>query len=261
MTSSSDWLCRNAGSISPVQQKKLAKCRILVAGLGGVGGLCAELLARAGVGKLVLLDYDKFEKSNLNRQIHAKTTNLGRYKAMAVAHHLDKIHPGLQVVALVHRLEPSHVLRLDALVEDFSKLDMVVDCLDSVPSRVALARLCRRRKVPYTYAAASGERGMVGVLAGGREGKGAGRRAETGGPDLEKLLRLPSRGKDDDALETSLVHYPQCRTAWGPATNLVGVLAANAALNYLLHKPYPRAPKFWMSDAFSEKIVREEKLG
>ncbi|MDE1797778.1 MAG: ThiF family adenylyltransferase [Candidatus Micrarchaeota archaeon] len=249
MPSSSDWLCRNAGSVSGAQQKKLAGCRVLVAGLGGVGGLCAELLARAGIGCLVLLDFDKFEKSNLNRQIHAKTTNLGRYKAVAVAHHLDKIHPGLKVVPLVHKLEPGHILRLDALVEDFGRLDLVLDCLDGVPSRVALARLCRRRGVPYAYAAASGERGMVGVLAG--KGPGA---------DLEKLLHLPSKDKPDEKLEALLVDYPQCRTAWGPATNLVGALAANAGLNYLLGKPYPKAPKFWMIDSFHEKIVREEKL-
>jgi hypothetical protein len=118
---------------------------------------------------------------------------------------------------------------------------------------VALARLCKRNGVPYVYAAAAGDRGMVGVLAGGKGGR-------SGPVDLEKILHLPSRGKPDEKLEELLVDYPQCRTAWGPATNLVGVLAANAGLNYLLKKPYPRAPKFWMVDAFHEKIVREEKL-
>lgn len=238
---------RQSGLIGKTGQRTLGRARVLVAGLGGVGGLCAELLARAGVGSLVLLDSDRFEESNLNRQLHAKTTNVGRHKAAVLAHHLDKVRPGLKLTALTHHLEPAHGARLEALVERFGALDLVVDALDSVPARVALFRLCKRAGVPYAYAAATEARGMVSVLEGAQ--------------DLEAWLRLPSKGKPEEELESSLVHYPQCRSAWGPATNLVGCLAANAALNRLLKKPYPRAPRAWMVDAFGKEIVREEGLG
>jgi len=91
-----------------------------------------------------------------------------------------------------------------------------------------------------------GARGMVGAVDKKK--------------NIERILHLPSLGLPDREIESSLIHYPQCKTAWGPAANLVGVLAANAALNFVLKKPCSCAPNFLMVDVFGGKIVRKEKL-
>ncbi|VVB56936.1 ThiF family protein [uncultured archaeon] len=236
---------RNLGAITPGQQLLLSRARVALFGLGGVGGLAAELAVRAGTGHLLVADFDKFEPSNFNRQIHAEKKTEGKRKVEVLAGRAKSINPKIKIKKIGKKLEYASLEFFSRELASFSP-SIVIDTMDSVGSRVLLARICKKMGVPYAYAAAAGERGMVGVV----EGKA----------DLEKILRLPSFGLPDEEVESALVHYPQCKTAWGPATNLVGVLAANAALNYLLKKPYPKAPRFWMTDSFGKKIVREEKF-
>ncbi len=236
---------RNAGAITPAQQRKLAHAHIAVFGLGGVGGITAELLVRAGAGGIMVADFDKFEHSNFNRQIHATQKTIGKSKASVFAAHAKAINQKIEIKKINKKLEYASFEFFSRAISAFAPL-IVIDTMDNAGSRVLLWRMCKQAGIPYVYAAASGERGMVAIV----DGKN----------DLEKILRLPSRGREDEDVESSLVHYPQCRSAWGPATNLAGVLAANAGLNFLLGKQYPRAPKCWMIDAFAQKIVREEKL-
>ena len=72
---------------------RLAACRVTVVGLGGVGGYVVEVLARSGVGALTLIDGDKVEESNLNRQIAALRKDIGRYKAEVLAERVEEISP------------------------------------------------------------------------------------------------------------------------------------------------------------------------
>lgn len=238
---------RNIGAISPAQSKTLAGGRIAVFGLGGVGGIGAELLVRAGVGHLLVVDSDRFETTNLNRQIHSEKKTMGKKKTAVFAHKALDIHPKLDLYVVDQRLGDANLGFFASVLKKFGP-DLVIDTMDSAPSRVMLARLCKKSRVPYVYAAAMGARGMVSVFSAK--------------DNLERILHLPSFGKPDSEIESALVHYPQCQSAWGPATNLVGALAANAALNQVLKKQgsYPHAPDFWMVDAFGEKIVRTEKL-
>ncbi|MFH1095533.1 MAG: ThiF family adenylyltransferase [Candidatus Micrarchaeota archaeon] len=246
---------RQAGLVAEREQTRLARSCILVAGLGGVGGIAAELAVRAGVGKLVLIDFDRFEKSNFNRQLHATRKTEGKMKAGAFAAHARSINPKIRTIAIAKKLDARTYRFFEERIRK-EKPDIAICSFDDAASRVLLGRLCRQSGIAYVYAAAADSRGMVGVFAGKER---AGKRGGTA-DDLEKILRLPSLGKPMEKIESALVHYPQCRNAWGPAANLAGVLAANAALNYLLKKPYARAPNFWMIDAFEERIVREEKL-
>ncbi len=236
---------RNSGTINTSQQHKLKDARITVFGLGGVGGIAAELLVRAGIGHLMIIDFDRFEPSNLNRQIHAQKKTIGKKKVDVFAEKMMEINPKIKINKSDKKIEFGSLASFSRALSSFSP-GLVIDTMDSAHSRVCLARICRKAGIDYLYAAAMGERGMVSVLSSS--------------DNLEKILYLPSLNKPDEQIESSLIHYPQCKTAWGPATNLVGVLAANAALNFLLKKPYPHAPKFWMVDTFGKKIVREEQL-
>jgi molybdopterin/thiamine biosynthesis adenylyltransferase len=231
--------------ISPSCQRKLASSKLFVAGLGGVGGICAELLIRAGIGKMMVMDFDKFELSNINRQIHAQGQSIGKMKIDVFENKAKSINPKSKILKFGKKLQLESLGLLGRKLYSFSP-HIVIDSMDVVSPRVLLWRLCKKRKIPYVYAASAYSRGMISVLCGSI--------------DLEEMLHLPSKRLPEQQIEPSLIHYPQCNVAWGPATNLVGVLAANAALNYLLKKPCPIAPKCWMVDTFSKKIFWEEKL-
>lgn len=95
-----DWLARQQGLLSGDEQRAIAHARVSVLGLGGVGGVAAELLARAGVGALSICDPENFETSNLNRQVGALRGTLGQAKAQVMAARLREINPDLDLAVV-----------------------------------------------------------------------------------------------------------------------------------------------------------------
>ena len=123
---------------------RLRVARILVVGLGAVGGACTEALARSGVGNLWLVDGDVFEPSNLNRQPFAALSTLGQPKADATTERLRDIAPTCSVTAERLRVDSENV---SALL-DRARPDAVVDAIDDVPAKLALLAECLRRGIP-----------------------------------------------------------------------------------------------------------------
>ena len=123
---------------------RLRVARILVVGLGAVGGACTEALARSGVGNLWLVDGDVFEPSNLNRQPFAALSTLGQPKADATTERLRDIAPTCSVTAERLRVDSENV---DALL-DRARPDAIVDAIDDVPAKLALLAECLRRGIP-----------------------------------------------------------------------------------------------------------------
>lgn len=115
------------------EQAKLAQAHVLVAGLGGVGSYCAEALARAGVGRLTLIDHDVVAQSNINRQLPALLSTVGQPKAEVMAARIRDINPDCKLVVLREFLVPETVA--DIVPDD---VDFVVDCIDSLNCKVAL---------------------------------------------------------------------------------------------------------------------------
>ncbi|QOY59965.1 tRNA threonylcarbamoyladenosine dehydratase [Thermophilibacter immobilis] len=119
---------------------RLAQARVMVVGLGGVGSSCAEALARGGVGRLVLVDRDMVTPSNVNRQALAFTSTLGRDKAEVMREMVLDINPAAEACA--RRL----YLSCEELAEALGALprpDYVVDAIDTVTQKVALASWCQ----------------------------------------------------------------------------------------------------------------------
>lgn len=85
---------------------KLARAHVVVLGVGGVGSWATEALARAGIGALTLVDFDRIEPSNLNRQVHALTSTIGRLKVEVMAERLIQINPALTIHTHAERLLP-----------------------------------------------------------------------------------------------------------------------------------------------------------
>lgn len=133
---------------------KLAAARVAVFGLGGVGSFAAEALARAGVGFLMLVDHDTVAPSNINRQLHALTSTVGRAKTELMAERLQSINPDLQLATRQQKFTP------EAAVEmlDDRSLSFVVDAIDDVDNKVALLVHCVGRQLPVVSAMGAGNK-------------------------------------------------------------------------------------------------------
>ncbi len=112
---------------------RLTHAHVLVAGLGGVGSYCAEALARAGVGKLTIIDHDVVAVSNINRQLPALLSTVGQSKADLMAARIHDINPACELIVIREFITPENVI--DLVPAD---VDYVIDCIDSLNCKVAL---------------------------------------------------------------------------------------------------------------------------
>ena len=119
--------------LTPAEMSRLAQAHVLVAGLGGVGSYCAEALARAGVGRLTIIDHDVVAASNINRQLPALLSTVGQSKAALMTARIRDINPACELHVIREFLTPDNVTSLVP-----SDLDYVIDCIDSLNCKVAL---------------------------------------------------------------------------------------------------------------------------
>ncbi|MBQ6474169.1 MAG: tRNA threonylcarbamoyladenosine dehydratase [Victivallales bacterium] len=124
---------------------RLRQSAFLVCGLGGVGSWAAEALARSGVGALMLADFDTVKESNLNRQLVALNSTVGRLKAEVMAERLRDIRPDLEIELVTERLAPENIA---ALLDRRPHWDGVLDAIDERPAKLALLEACVRRGIP-----------------------------------------------------------------------------------------------------------------
>ncbi|MDR2521135.1 MAG: ThiF family adenylyltransferase, partial [Spirochaetaceae bacterium] len=120
-----------------------ARSRVLVFGLGGVGGWCAEALARSGIGSLTLVDSDRICVTNINRQVQATAANVGEDKAGALRSRILSINPAAQVDAVCRVFSKE-----TAASFPFVECDYVVDAIDSVSCKLDLIEKCAEAGVP-----------------------------------------------------------------------------------------------------------------
>ncbi len=132
---------------------RLARARVALFGVGGVGGHCAEALARAGIGALDLYDNDVVSPSNLNRQLAALHSTLGQPKAQVMARRILDINPDCQVRAVELFYLPENA---DSV--DLSAYDYVVDAIDTVSAKLELAQRCHALGVPLISCMGSGNK-------------------------------------------------------------------------------------------------------
>ena len=133
--------------------EKLSRCRIAVFGLGGVGSYVVEALARSGVGALDLIDSDRVATSNINRQIIALHSTIGRLKTEVAEERVHDINPDCVV-----NTYPIFYLPDTADQFDFSVYDYVVDAIDTVSAKLMLAEECQRKGVPLIASMGTGRK-------------------------------------------------------------------------------------------------------
>ncbi len=159
-----DRYSRNFNSISLEEQKKLKNSKVAVIGLGGLGGSVCEMLARVGIGSLILIDGDSFEPSNLNRQILSKEALMDFPKARAAKKRVNAINSQVNVSCFSEYLDKSN------MYEYIKNVDLAVDCLDSIESRFFLQDAAKKASIPVVAGAIAGMTGQVTAIFPGDTG-------------------------------------------------------------------------------------------
>jgi len=142
-------------------QARLAAARVLVVGAGGLGCPVLQYLAGAGTGRIVVVDHDRVEESNLHRQPLYTMEDIGSLKALAARAALLRFNPMIEVEAVAERLTPANAERLVA------DADVVVDAADSLAATYILSDACRQIGRPLVSASAVGLSGYVGAFCAG----------------------------------------------------------------------------------------------
>jgi molybdopterin/thiamine biosynthesis adenylyltransferase len=155
---------RNREILSLQEQLKLGESRVTVVGAGGIGGSVLSLLARVGVGHIVVVDSDVFDETNLNRQAFCNVDNLGKLKAEEARRQMERINPAVEVTVHATRLDPTN--GRDILAGS----QVVVDALDNVESRLALDEAARGLGIPLVHGALAGFEGQIMTIFPGDRG-------------------------------------------------------------------------------------------
>ena len=145
-------------------QQKLLDATVLIIGMGGLGSPAALYLAAAGIGKIIVSDFDQVEDSNLQRQIIHRTKDIGELKAFSAKRTIAEINPDCDVEALDWQLEE------DELERYAKQADLVLDCSDNFPTRFSINRACVKTKTPLVSGAAIRMEGQIATYIPGSDG-------------------------------------------------------------------------------------------
>ena len=149
---------RNLGVISPSEQARLLQSKVAIIGAGGLGGTVLELLARIGIGKLIIADKDIIVDSNLNRQILSTENNLGQSKTEIAVKRGKEINSSMEITG------HSIFINSDNVEKIIEGVEVVVDALDNLPSRFVLQKACRDLKIPLVHGAIAGFNGQLTTI-------------------------------------------------------------------------------------------------
>ena len=204
---------RQMSIVTRSEQKRFKNTKIAVIGCGGIGGETIEMLARMGVGELVLADEDAFDLSNLNRQTLASIADLGIAKSEVAKEKVRLINPYVKVKSVNEHID------LENISDVIGDSDIVIDALDNVLTRVIVSRKAKENGIPYIHGAIHGTLGQITVFLPDRD------------ESYEKMFNLPSLGKDltADVIEELKSVTFGVPPVIGPTPNLIGCLEAMEA--------------------------------
>ena len=207
-----EMLTRQMPLVSEEEQEKFKNAKVTVIGCGGIGGLTIEMLARMGVGELVLVDEDAFDLSNLNRQTLSTHENIGQPKSEVAEKRVREINPYVTVTSYSEHVDGENI---DKLIRDSR---IVIDALDNVLTRVIVSRKAREYRIPFIHGAIHGTLGQITTFLPNTK-------------SYEEMFNLPSLGKEltDDVVESLKNVTTGPPPVIGPVPNLVSCLQAMEA--------------------------------
>ena len=201
---------RQMSIVTRSEQQRFKDAKITVIGCGGIGGETIEMLARMGIGELVLVDKDAFDLSNLNRQTLASIADLGLDKSAVAAEKVRLINPYVKVTTFNEHVDQTNI---DKVIGDS---DIVIDALDNVLTRVIVSRKAKEKGIAYIHGAIHGTLGQITVFLPNSE------------KTYEEMFNLPSIGKElnDETIEALKKVTSGVPPVIGPTPNLIGCLEA-----------------------------------
>jgi adenylyltransferase/sulfurtransferase len=207
-------------------QLRLMNAKVLLAGAGGLSSSAGLYLAAGGVGTLGIVDFDRVEPSNLNRQVLHGTDDIGRLKVESARSTIERINPDVNVIPFAERLVPANALDI---IGDF---DMVLDGCDNVGTKFLLNDACHLLGKPYVFGGAVGFDGQAGVFW-----------PTQGGPCLRCLFQKPP----------SPEQTPTCSEAGvlGVVPGQIGLVQATEVMKLILGIGTPMIGKFYIYSALS----------
>jgi adenylyltransferase/sulfurtransferase len=203
-------------------QERLLGSTVLVVGLGGLGSPAAMYLAAAGVGELLLADFDAVDLSNLQRQILHTTERIGRPKADSAVATLAALNPDIRLTPV------KRSLNAERLAELAQRVDLIVDASDNFQTRFAVNAACVAAAVPLVSGAAIRSEGQVAVFSG-----------RDGGPCYQCLYPADAAGDETCALEGVLA----------PVVGIIGSIQATEAIKVLTGYGEPLFGRLLLLDA------------
>ncbi len=203
-------------------QSRLGESSVLVVGLGGLGSPVAMYLAAAGVGRLLLADFDAVDLSNLQRQIIHTTGRIGQPKVESASGALAALNPEVELIGLTEHLSEE---RLSELV---AEVDLVLDCCDNFATRFAVNAACMRAGVPLVSGAVIRLEGQITAFSG-----------QPGGPCYQCLYPL-----DGEVEETCTANG-----VLAPVVGIIGSIQATEAIKILTGLGEPLFGRLLLLDA------------
>lgn len=133
--------------------ERLQNAHVCIFGVGGVGSYAAEAIARGGVGKITLVDFDTVSPSNINRQLPATSLTVGQKKVEVMARRIQEINPDAEIVPTDTFCTPDNA---ESLVPE--KADFVIDAVDTVSAKIAIIEVCKKRGIPIISCMGAGNK-------------------------------------------------------------------------------------------------------
>ena len=256
---------RNIGFVSEAEQRRLHGATVFVCGTGGMGGAAIQALARAGIGRLVLADIDRFEMSNLNRQVFCFADTIGQQKAEATRDLCLKINPDLDITVF----GPDWTDAVETLV---ANADVVINGTDDLGASLLLYRTARRhgKTVIDAYAAPLPSVYVTRAVDPMPEERlgyptkdtawntlTADQRAESFLREAEHVMvHSSSRHHVDLALAGEVVAGTRSRMSFAPMVISTGMLMAYEAINAVLGRPHGADCRGWFFNPHAGRVER-----
>jgi tRNA threonylcarbamoyladenosine dehydratase len=146
------WMSRTELLLGEEKVQNLINKNVLIVGLGGVGGICAEMIARAGVGSITIVDGDVVDLSNCNRQIPALHSTAKKLKAQVMEERLKDINPELKLTVIAEFIKEERIIK----IVESQKYDYAVDCIDTLSPKVWFIKTCVDRNIPIVSSLGAG---------------------------------------------------------------------------------------------------------
>jgi adenylyltransferase/sulfurtransferase len=154
---------RQMALIGKEGQEKLKKACVMIVGAGGLGNIAAKFLASSGVGKLIIIDHDKVEESNLNRQFLFNKKSINRPKAIALKETLYKINPEVKIEAVVKKVDFASEVKIMELAIA-NNVSVILDCTDNMEAAYIVEAITLNLQIPLVFGKTSKYSGVVTVI-------------------------------------------------------------------------------------------------